>query len=109
VKSRRSPRSLLAAVAVSAVVLTACGASAPPGRELADEMIDTLERDGRPLSDEVKACMHEVVESFQLTADEAQGFEDLDDAAKKAADGNAQANVVMDRFESELEACNRSS
>jgi hypothetical protein len=90
-----------------AVVLTACGASAPPARELADEMIDTLEQNGVPLSDEVKDCMHKAVDDFQLTEQEAQGFEDLDDVASKAADGQAQAIQIMDRFESELAACNR--
>jgi hypothetical protein len=106
VKDRLSPRSLLAAAGV-ALVLTACGAAAPPAKELADEMIDTLEQNGVPLSDEVKDCMHEAVADFQLTPDEAQGFDDLDDVAAKAADGQAQAIQIMDRFESELAACNR--
>jgi hypothetical protein len=106
VKSRRSNSSLLAACVMSVAVLTACGASAPPGRELADEIIDTLENDGRPLSDEVKACMHTAVEEFRLTEEEAQGFNDLDDAAKKASDGQEQAIRIMDRFEQELRDCN---
>ncbi len=105
-RNRLSPRSLLAAAGV-AVVLTACGASAPPASELADEIIDTLEQNGVPLSDAVKDCMHKAVEDFQLTEDEAQGFDDLDDVASKAADGQAQAIQIMDRFESELAACNR--
>ena len=104
-KYRLSPRSVLAAAGV-AVVLTACGASAPPADELANEMIDTLEQNGVPVSDEVKACMHLVVEEFQLTDDEAQGFDNLDDVADKAADGQAQAIVIMDRFEADLAACN---
>ena len=104
--NRFSPRSLLAAAGV-AVVLAACGASAPPACELADDMIDTLEQNGVPVSDEVKDCMHAVVDEFQLTEDEAQGFENLDDVASKAADGQAQAIQIMARFEAELAACNR--
>jgi hypothetical protein len=73
---------------------------------LADEMIDTLERDGRPVSDEVKACMHAVVDEFRFTEEEAQGFEDLDDAATKASEGQEQAIRIMDRFEQELRDCN---
>ena len=105
----RSPRSLLAAVATLAVVLTACGASPPPGRELADEIIDTLEDESGPLSDDVKACMHQAVEDFRLTEEEAQGFKNLDDAASKAEDGQEQAIRIMQRFEDELAACKPSS
>jgi hypothetical protein len=103
--ARRSPRSLLAATATLMVVLTACGASPPPGRELADEIIDTLERDGEPLSDEVKDCMHQAVEDFRFTEDEAAGFDDLDDAAEKASEGQEQAIQIMDRFQAELADC----
>ena len=87
-------------------VLTACGASAPPADELADELIDTLEKNGQPVSDAVKACMHQAVADFELTPEEAQGFENLDDVAKKAADGNEQASQILQRFEDELAACN---
>jgi hypothetical protein len=105
VKSRLASRSLLTAVALTGV-LTACGASAPPARELADEIIDTLEQDGVPLSDEVKACMHQEVDDFQLTEQEAQGFENLDDVAQKADGGNEQALQIMQRFEDSLASCN---
>jgi hypothetical protein len=105
VKSRVAPRSLLAGVALVAV-LSACGAAAPPADELANEMIDTLEKDGVPVSDEVKACMHGKVDEFALTEEEALGFEDLNDVADKAADGNEQAKRIMDRFEAELASCN---
>jgi hypothetical protein len=105
VKVRVVPRPLLAGLAFTAV-LTACGASAPPADELANEIIDTLEHDGVPLSDEVKACMHRKVDDFALTPEEAQGFENLDDVANKAADGNEQAKLIMDRFEAELASCN---
>ena len=87
-------------------VLTACGAAAPPAAELADEIIDTLEQNGVPVSDEVKECMHRKVDDFALTEQEATGFENLDDVADKAADGNEQAKLIMARFEAELASCN---
>ena len=69
-------------------------------------MIDTLEEDGVPVSDEVKACMHIEVADFQLTPVEAQGFDNLDDVATKAAEGNEQAKLIMLRFEESLASCN---
>lgn len=65
-------------------------------------MIDTLD-----VSETVKACMRQAVDDFQLTAEEATGFEDFDDVAAKADGGNELAVQVMDRFESELAACRR--
>lgn len=103
-KTRRSRSSLLALTA-AALVLTACGASAPPGAELADEVIDTLEENGEPLSDTVKSCMKQAVEDFALTEQEAQGFKDLDDVAAKADDGQEQALQIVARFTDELAAC----
>ena len=105
-KTLRSPRSLFAGVAL-VVLLTACGAAAPPADELANEMINTLEVDGVPVSDEVKLCMHGKVEEFELTDDELQGFESFDDVASKAADGQQQAIDIMDRFEASLASCNQ--
>ena len=104
-KARVASRSLLAGVALISV-LTACGAAAPPAKELADEMIDTLEVDGVPVSDAVKACMHEEVADFTLTEQEATGFENLDDVAQKADEGNEQAKQIMQRFEDALASCN---
>jgi hypothetical protein len=92
---------LVLALAAGAPVLPGCSQSAPPAAELAEEMIDTLD-----VSDEVKACMKAEVEGFALTEEEAQGFEDLDDVAAKAADGQEQAQQIMDRFEASLTACN---
>ena len=92
--------------AAFAVVLTACGASAPPAKELADEVIDTLEANGKPLSDSVKACMHKEVADFTLTPEEAKGFKNLDDVADKAAGGQEQAIQIMQRFEDQLASCN---
>ena len=86
-------------------VLSACGASAPPAKELADELIDTLEVDGVPLSDSVKECMHTEVENFQLTEQQAQGFEDFDDVAAKAAAGNELAKAIIEDFQAALASC----
>jgi hypothetical protein len=104
VNLRRS--SSVLAVVAGALVLSACGSGAPPAAELADEMIDTLRVDGVPVSDEVKACMKAEVEGFELTEQEATGFEDLDDVATKAADGQEQAKQIMARFEESLRSCN---
>ena len=82
-------------------MLTACGASAPPGKELANELIDTLE-----VSDEVKDCMHEAVTDFGLSEEDAQGFDSFDDVAAKAADGQERAIQIMADFERSLAACN---
>lgn len=98
-KSRRNTLAALAVVATG--VLTGCGVSAPPAAELAFEVIDTLD-----VSDSVKDCMRLVVADFQLTDDQAVGFDGLDDVASKAADGNAQAQNIMDDFEADLAACN---
>jgi len=89
------------ALVASVFALTACGSSAPPARELAEEMIDTL-----VVSDPVKDCMKAEVEGFALTETEAQGFEDLDDVADKAAGGQEQAIQIMSRFQSVLAGCN---
>lgn len=87
-------------LAAGALVLTACTNSAPPAAELADEMIDTLD-----VSDAVKVCMKEEVAGFELTEEEAKGFSDLDDVAAKAADGQALALQIMQRFEDTLAGC----
>lgn len=94
-------RRIVAVAVLATTVLAACGASAPPARELANEMIDTLD-----VSDSVKECMHDAVDEFTFTAEEAAGFEDLDDVATKAADGNEFARQVMARFEASLGVCN---
>jgi hypothetical protein len=94
-------RSILALAAASVAVLSACGASAPPARELALEMVATLD-----VSDEVKACMDQQIDDFSLTEDQAAGFSDLDDVAAKAADGNELALQIMDDFQDALASCN---
>jgi hypothetical protein len=95
-----SRRSILATAALSISVLSACGASAPPAKELADEMIDTLD-----VAQPVKDCMHKAVADFSLTEQQAQGFKDLDDVAEKAAGGNELAKQIMTEFQSALAAC----
>ncbi|NNE12473.1 MAG: hypothetical protein HKN41_09545, partial [Ilumatobacter sp.] len=96
--SRRRSSAALAAVAV--VVLSACGASAPPARELANEMVDTLE-----VSDPVKECMHREIDEFRLTEEQAAGFSDFDDVAAKAAEGNELALQILGDFQSALASC----
>lgn len=85
-------------------MLSACGASAPPARELAHEMIDSL--DPAEVDDTVKACMHAKVDDFGLTEEQAQGFEDLDDVADKAAGGNELAINIITDFQAALASCN---
>jgi hypothetical protein len=80
--------------------LTACGTSPPPAKELAHEMIDTLD-----VSADVKACMHDTVTEFRLTDEQAQGFKDLDDVASKADGGNELAIGIMEDFEDALASC----
>ena len=92
-------RSILVAASF-AVVLSACGASAPPARELALEMVDTLE-----VSEDVKSCMRDEVENFRLSEEDAQGFSDLDDVASKAADGQERAIQILADFEAALAGC----
>ena len=89
----------LAVVALSA--LTACGASAPPAKELADEVIETLD-----VTDAVKACMHAEVADFGLTEEQATGFKDFDDVAMKADGGNELALAIMADFQAALASCN---
>lgn len=89
------------ALAAGVLVLSACGDSAPPAAELADEMIDTLD-----VTDAVKACMKDELANFELTEQEATGFADLDDVAEKASEGQEQAKQIMARFEEALASCN---
>jgi len=102
VKSRRS---ILALAAASVTVLSACGASAPPAKELATEMVDSMvEKDG--LSEAAADCMRREIDEFSLTEEQAQGFSDFDDVADKAAGGNELALQIMGDFQDALAACN---
>lgn len=96
-----SRRSIIALAAASITVLSACGASAPPAKELATEMVATLD-----VSDEVKACMRQEIEDFSLTEEQAQGFSDFDDVASKADGGNELALQILGNFQAALAACN---
>ena len=94
----------LTVAALSLTVLTACGASAPPADELALEVIDSMElRD--EITAETAACMRDEVTGFTLTDEQALGFEDFDDVATKADQGNEQAQNIMADFEAALAAC----
>lgn len=81
-------------------VLSACGASAPPAKELAVEMVDTLD-----VSDSVKDCMKREIEDFSLTEEQAQGFRDFDDVAAKADGGNELALQILGDFQDALASC----
>ena len=93
-------RQLLAVAVLSLGFLTACGTSPPPARELAIEMIDTLD-----VSEDVKACMRDEVEAFRLSDEDAQGFQDFDDVANKAAEGQERAIQIMNDFQAALASC----
>jgi len=72
-------------------------------------MIDTmtfgLDPDSQAAEIEaIRGCMHEQVADFQVDPD--SGFEDLDDVADKADDGQAMAVEIMDEFEAALAQCN---
>lgn len=96
-----SRRSILALAVASIAVLGACGVSAPGARELATEMVATLDVD-----EPVKACMTQEIADFSLTEEQATGFSDLDDVAAKAADGNELALRIMGDFQNALASCN---
>ena len=96
-----SRRSFVALAVAAITVLSACGASAPPARELALEMVETLD-----VSEPVKECMRQEIDDFSLTEEQATGFSDFDDVASKAADGNELALQIMGDFQSTLAACN---
>lgn len=85
----------------SVTILTACGPSAPPAKELAIEIVDTLD-----VSEAVKDCMRDEITGFALTEEQAAGFSDFDDVAKKADGGNEMALQIMADFEAALAACN---
>jgi hypothetical protein len=96
-----SRRSIIVLAAASITVLSACGVSAPPARELALEMVETLD-----VSEPVKECMRDTINDFSLTEDQATGFSDFDDVAAKAADGNELALQIMGDFQTALASCN---
>lgn len=84
------------AAALAAVALTACGASAPPAKELAIEVIDSMVADGE-ISERAGECMREKVDAY--TGD------DLDQIAERADAGNTEAEADLDKFQADLESC----
>ena len=91
-------RSTLVAIVVSSGILTACGTSPPPADEFLNEMIDTLD-----VGDEVKACMHQKADAFTIPV--AANFDNLDDVATAADEGNTAAIAVLDELENSLASC----
>lgn len=67
-------------------------------------MIESLRLKGE-ITDEQQACMIEEVESFSLSEEDAQGFDDFDDVAAKAADGQERAVQIMNDFQAALASC----
>ena len=94
-------RSTLVAIVVSSGILTACGTSPPPADEFLNEMIDTL--DTLDVGDEVKACMHQKADAFTIPV--AANFDNLDDVASAADEGNTAAIAVLDELENSLASC----
>ena len=99
-----SRRSILAVVAASVTVLSACGASAPPAKELAAEMVDTMVDRG-DITDGEADCMRQEIVDFSLTEEQLTGFSDFDDVAQKAAGGNELALGILADFEAALAGC----
>ena len=91
-------RSTLVAIVVSSGILTACGTSPPPADEFLNEMIDTLD-----VGDEVKACMHQKADAFTIPV--AANFDNLDDVASAADEGNTAAIAVLDELDNSLASC----
>lgn len=86
-------------------MLSACGQSAPPGQELANEIVDTLLADGE-ITEQAATCMRSRIDEFSLSEEDAQGFNDFDDVFSKADGGNERAQQLVEAFEATLEDCN---
>jgi hypothetical protein len=100
-----SRRSILAVALASVTVLSACGASAPPAKELATEMVDTMLSRGE-VTEAAATCMRDEIDGFTLTDEQATGFSDFDDVASKAAGNNELALKILADFQAVLAACN---
>lgn len=92
-------RSLVAVVALAGVGLTACGASAPPAKELAVEVIDSMVADGT-ITDAEGECMRDKVAEYE--------GEMLDDIAERAAGNDATGLEELGQFQADLAACRAS-
>lgn len=91
-------RRVVALAALATAALTACGVSAPPPNELANEMVDTLKN----VSPQAKACMHDKLESYSDNDLEAI----TNGLASDNTETQADSQAALDRFESDLAACN---
>lgn len=89
-------RSLAALAVLAATGLTACGASAPPAKELAVEAVDSLVADGY-INEREADCMRGKVEAY--TGDE------LDNIAEAAAGNSAEGLEQLDQFQADLADC----
>ncbi len=89
-------RSLVALAVLGGSVLTACGASAPPAKELAVEVVDSLLADGT-IDAAAAECMREKISGYEGDM--------LDDIADRAASDNADALESLAEFQADLAAC----
>ena len=81
---------------MATAVLTACGASAPPPAELANELVDTLD-----VSDAVKDCMHERLGEYTDADLEAL----LNGLESDNTETQAESQQALDEFERDLAGC----
>lgn len=65
-------------------------------------MVATLEN----VSESVKDCMRQEIDDFSLTEEQATGFNDFDDVATKASEGNELALQILTDFQDALASCN---
>ncbi len=91
-------RSLVAVVALAVTGLTACGASAPPAKELAVEVVDSMLADGL-ITDAAAECMRDRIAEYD--------GETLDDIAERADSQNADALEDLAQFQADLADCNQ--
>lgn len=89
-------RSLAVFAALAVTGLTACGASAPPAKELAVEAVDSLVADG--YIDEGDAdCMREKIAAYS--------GDELDSIAESAANNSADGLAKLEQFQADLADC----
>ena len=89
-------RRVVALVALATAGLTACGVSAPPPVELADEIIGTLD-----VSDSVKDCMRNALAEY--TDDDLKAITDGLDSENTQTQADSEAALVQ--FERDFAIC----
>lgn len=89
-------RRALVSLVLAAGVLTACGASAPPAKELAIEVVDSMVLRNEITEAEAE-CMRGKINEYSGDA--------LDDIAQKADGGNTDALASLDQFQADLASC----